>query len=73
MKKFILLVKYGTGKAAMLTETPDLVKAIMEFKHEYMKGIPDTKEYGMPEILKAELVPVMYSSIYKDENNANNK
>ena len=23
MRKFVLLVKYGTGKAAMLTDTPD--------------------------------------------------
>lgn len=73
MRKFVLLVKYGTGKAAMLTDTPDLLKATMEFKHLYMKGMPDTKEYGMPEITRAEILPVMYDSIYeeKDESKSN--
>ena len=67
MKKFVLLVKYGCGKAAMLTETPDLLKAILEFKQQYMKGMPDTKMYGMPEIIKAEIIPVMYNSIYEEK------
>ena len=68
MRKFVLLVKYGTGKAAMITDTPDLLKATMEFKHRYMKMVPDTKEFGMPEITKAEIIPVMYDSIYDKEN-----
>lgn len=67
MRKFVLLVKYGTGKAAMIVDTPDLIKAVMEFKHRHMKGVPDTKEYGMPEILKAEIIPVMYDSVYEKE------
>jgi hypothetical protein len=71
MRKFVLLVKYGCGKAAMLTDTPELIKAIMEFKHQYMKGMPDTKMYGMPEIIKAELLPIMYDSIYGDKENEN--
>lgn len=68
MRKFVLLVRYGCGKAAMLVDTPDLIKAVMEFKAQYMKGMPDTKEYGMPEITKAEIFPIMYESIYGDKN-----
>ena len=65
MRKFVLLVKYGCGEAAMLTDNPDLVNGIMEFKHHYMKGMPDTKEFGMPEITRAQIMPIMYDSIYE--------
>ena len=73
MKKFVLLVRYGYGEAAMITDTPDILKATMEFKHHYMKMVPDTKEFGMPEITKVRLVPIMYDSIYEreKENNEN--
>lgn len=70
MRKFVLYVKYGCGEATMIVDTPDLVKGIMEFKQRYMKGMPDTKEFGMPEITKAEILPVMYDSFY-EENNEN--
>lgn len=58
--KFVLRVKYGTGSANFPTNEPDLIKALKEFKLEYGKKIPDTKMYGMPEILSAELQPLMY-------------
>lgn len=67
--KFALVIKYGTGKAVMLTDTPDIKKAIENFETEYKRGMPDTKDYGMPTITKAELLPVMYDSIYKDKDN----
>ena len=60
MKKFVLCVEYGTGKASMLTESPDLLEALQEFVEEHKKVFPDTKMYGMPFIQKAELYPLMY-------------
>ena len=60
MYKFVLSIKYGTGKAYWPTNEPDLIRAIQEFQKEYSKGIPDTKMYGIPEILSAELYPLMY-------------
>lgn len=68
-KKFVLLVEYGTGRAAMITHTPELINAIMEFKHRYLKKFPETKEYGMPEIVGAELIPIMYDSVYEEKEN----
>lgn len=68
-RKFVLLVEYGTGKAAMVTRTPELINAIMEFRHRYLKRFPETKEYGMPEIIKAELIPVMYDCVYEEGDN----
>lgn len=61
-KQFILIVEYGTGKATMLTKTPDLLQAIQEFLAEYGKAIPSTKMYGLPEIKKAEILPLLYRS-----------
>lgn len=60
MKKFVLCVEYGTGKASMLTESPDLLQALQEFVKEHKKAFPDTKMYGMPFIQKAELYPLIY-------------
>ena len=65
MKKFVLCVEYGTGKASMLTESPDLLQALQEFVEEHKRVFPDTKMYGMPFIQKAELYPLMYK---KEEN-----
>lgn len=65
MKKFVLCVEYGTGKASMLTESPDLLQALQEFVEEHKRVFPDTKMYGMPFIQKAELYPLIYK---KEEN-----
>lgn len=65
MKKFVLCVEYGTGKASMLTESPDLLQALQEFVEEHKKVFPDTKMYGIPFIQKAELYPLMYKSAEK--------
>ena len=68
MRKFVLRVRYGTGTAAMITDTPSLVEALDRFLVEYKKTLPDTKMYGMPEIIKAEIIPCMYESVYEVGN-----
>ena len=65
MRKFVLIVKYGTGQAAMIVDSPDIQLAIAAFKKKYMEGMPETKEFGMPEIVGAEVLPIMYDSIYE--------
>lgn len=60
MRKFVLCVEYGTGKACMLTDSPDLLQALREFIEEHEKALPDTKMYGVPFIQKAEIYPLMY-------------
>lgn len=67
MRKFVLCVEYGTGKASMITSSPDLLQALQEFIDEHKKVFPDTKMYGMPFIQKAELYPLMYNR--KEVNN----
>ena len=59
-KKFVLCVEYGTGKAGMITSTPDLLQALQEFMEENGKALPDTKMCGFPNIKKAELFPLLY-------------
>lgn len=59
-KKFVLRVTYGTGTLNMLTDKFDLIPALQEFVEEYQKSLPDTKMYGLPTILKAELLPLAY-------------
>ena len=59
-KKFVLKIKYGTGTAYLTVGTPDLCEAITIFKQEYSKAIPDTKCYGLPDIIAAEIHPVMF-------------
>lgn len=61
MKKFVLCVEYGTGKASMLTESPDLLIALKEFVEQHKSAFPESKMYGMPFIQKAELYPLLYS------------
>ena len=60
MKKFVLCVEYGTGKASMLTESPDLLQALEEFVEEHKSAFPESKMYGIPFIQKAEIYPLMY-------------
>lgn len=60
MQKFVLRIEYGTGKLNIMTNEPDLVKAIQKFQEEYKKALPDTKMYGLPPITKAELLPLAY-------------
>ena len=39
MKQFVLVVHYGTGSMCMITDTPDILQAIEQFKNNYMKPI----------------------------------
>ncbi len=59
-RKFVLTVEYGTGKMNILTEQPDLILALQEFAEDYKKSLPDTKMYGLPTIIRAELLPIAY-------------
>lgn len=62
MKKFVLIVQYGTGSMCMLTDTPDILVAIEQFKTNYMKSIyGDCKGSMQPDILKAEILPLVHS------------
>ena len=61
-KEYVLRVEYGTGKANMITECPELIDALKEFLDEYGKGIPNSKMYGLPRIISAELLPLMSRS-----------
>ena len=60
-KKYVLYVEYGTGKVGMITSSPDITTALQEFLEEYGKALPDTKMYGLPNILKAEIIPIVYN------------
>lgn len=64
MKQFVLIVKYGTGKAAMLTDTPDMMLALEKFREARLKEMPDSKYFGLSEIRSAEILPLFYESIY---------
>lgn len=61
-KEYVLRVKYGTGEANMITKEPELIDALQEFLKEYGKSLPDSKMYGLPRILSAELLPLMSRS-----------
>lgn len=65
MKKFILCVEYGTGKVGMLVDTPDITEALNIFLKECRRSLPDTKDVGLPSILKAEILPLFSESRYK--------
>jgi hypothetical protein len=60
MKRFVLRVRYGTGTLNVLTDKPDLISALEEFREEYKKSLPDTKMYGLPDIIEGELLPLAY-------------
>lgn len=61
-KEYVLRVRYGTGEANMITKEPELIDALQEFLKEYGKSLPDSKMYGLPRILSAELLPLMSRS-----------
>ena len=66
-KKFVLCVEYGTGKVALVVSTPDLTEALTEFIAKCKKNIPETKDIGLPNIIKAEILPLFYESNLKEE------
>lgn len=67
MRKFVLVVDYGTGRAGMLTDTPDMTLALKQFQEQRMKEIPESKCFGIPLIRSAELLPLLYESIYENK------
>ena len=62
IKKFVLCVEYGTGKVALVVDTPDISEALAEFLDKCRKSLPDSKDIGLPNILKAEILPLLYES-----------
>lgn len=72
MKKFALIIEYGTGKAVMLVDTPDIQIALEKLTKERLKGLPDTKDIGLSPIKSAEILPVLYESIYENKEEAKN-
>lgn len=68
-QKYILIVEYGTGKISTPTKHSDLLLALKEFAQEYQAALPDTKMYGLPPILKAEILPLAYHK--EEEGNSN--
>lgn len=62
-KKFVLCVEYGTGKSGMIVETPDITEALQQFLSRCKESLPDSKDIGLPTILKAEILPLIYSEI----------
>lgn len=67
MKKFVLCVEYGTGKICMIVDTPDLPEALEIFLKECRRSLPDTKDVGLPSIIKAEIIPLYRESVYKND------
>ena len=66
MKHFILVVKYESGKVAMLTDEFDIRKALDRFYFVMMKEFPyESKDFAVPMVLSCELIPVAYTS-YKE-------
>lgn len=66
-KRFILCVEYGTGKSGMIVNTPDLYEALEKFLKKCKQSLPDSKDFGLPCILKAEILPIIYESEFDDE------
>ena len=66
IKIFILCMEYGTGKAAMIVDTPDITEALQQFLENYKKSLPDSKDIGLPTILKAEILPLIYNEVSND-------
>ena len=49
----------------MLVDTPDITEALNIFLKECRRSLPDTKDVGLPSILKAEILPLFSESRYK--------
>ena len=43
------------------------MEALTEFTAKCRKNIPDSKDIGLPNILKAEIYPLLYESSLKEE------
>jgi hypothetical protein len=67
MREFALIVEYGTGKAAMLTQSCDIRIALGEFYKELEKMLPKHayKDFTLPTVISCELLSVDYNT-YKE-------
>ena len=63
-KRFALIVRYECGKVVMLTDTLELDKALQEFNEKHMKRYGVDKSSLAPRVLGAEILPLMYESVY---------
>ena len=57
-KNFVLIIRYECGQCAFLTDTPELDKALTEFREEQQKKFKDSvmfKDFSLPMILSAEI------------------
>ena len=61
MKKFTLIVSYESGRVSMLTDTPDLITALQQFNSTLKVVYGDDKGSMLPNVIKAEILPVVYS------------
>ena len=66
-KKFALIIQYLSGKVVMLTQKPDLIEALKEFIDFQRNKMGWDKSFPLPEIKSAELIPVLYESVYEKE------
>lgn len=60
LKKFALIIEYGTGEAVMLTDNPDLQKALNELDDRLRAIYGDNKDSMQPHIISAKILPVLY-------------
>lgn len=71
MKRFTLIVEYVSGTMAMLVDDPDLSKALKLFEEARLKQFSESnrqfKDFELPQIISARIVPLMYESIYGDK------
>lgn len=63
-KRFALIVRYECGKIVMLTDTLELDKALQEFGEKHAKRYGVDKSSLAPRVLGAEILPLMYESVY---------
>lgn len=63
-KRFALIVRYECGRIVMLTNTLDLDKALQEFNVKHMQRYGVDKSSLAPRVLGAEILPLMYESVY---------
>lgn len=62
--RFALVVTYESGRIVMLTNTLDLDKALQEFNVKHMQRYGVDKSSLAPRVLGAEILPLMYESVY---------
>ena len=67
MKKFTLIVSYESGRVSMLTDTPDLTTALQQFNNKLRVVYGDDKGSMLPNVIKAEILPLVYTETQTDQ------